>query len=258
MAILPPLPRIHPEVERRIHAGLEAEREIEEKAQEGNEFVRLSSAGRCQREQWARLNGIADQKPPAGRTLMIFDVGHAVEAKVVRWLRLGGYEVLDVDEDGEQFEVVFPGGVGVGHIDGMIRWGHGRDSEWRLLEVKTAKASKFEELVKLGTYAAWNPQYAAQVQAYMGASVEPDSKIHPLRDCLVLVVCKDDSRIWPEMIRFDADEYTAIRDKLELVVGSEIIVPRPPEGKSQYCKACKWCSVNAWCWSPLAEVTFDN
>jgi hypothetical protein len=249
MALIPKLTRRHSEIEKKIHAALEEERA---KHADSAFTVRLSSIGKCQRELWAIRTGVPDERPPEGRALMTFDIGSYLEGAVIDWLTAAGYEVRTRREDGTQFEVEMPERVGIGHLDGMIRWGRPSDGEWRLLEIKTAKAKKFGELVEAGSYRDWNPGYYDQIQAYMGASNDT------LRDCLAIVLNKDTSELWCEMVRFDPERYAELEAKARLVVESDEIVPRPKEAKSQYCAHCKWCSRNAWCWSAVAGVEFDD
>lgn len=254
MAILPAttMVRRKPEIEKRIHQALEEERA---KHADSAFTVRLSSIGKCQRELWAIRQGIPDEKPPQGRALMTFDIGSYLEPAVIDWLTAAGYKV----EAGEhqQTTVEMSGRVGIGHVDGLIRWGNPYDDDWRLLEIKTAKAKKFAELVEAGSYKAWNAGYYDQIQAYMGAS-QATPGVRDLFDCLVVVLNKDTSEVWCEMVRFDADRYAELEAKARLVVESEEIVPRPKEAKTQYCAHCKWCSRNAWCWSAMAGVEFDD
>ena len=257
MAVIPPSTRRHSEIEHKIHAAMEAEREGSRHAKD---FIRLSSIGKCPRALWALRNGQPEERSPYagpwGRTLMTFSVGHHLEGAVVEWLRIAGYEIEEHNAEGDQWTVRMKDGIGIGHLDGMIQWGRASAGEWRLLEIKTAKAKKFDELVKLESYAAWNPGYMDQVQAYMGASQDTDD-VRSVGDCLVVVVCKDDSRLYTESIRFSREHYEGLVQRARVALQDEM-PDRPPEMKSQYCKACKYCDVNAWCWSPMAGVEFDD
>ena len=186
---------------------------------------------------------------------MTFGIGHHLEEAVIEWLIAADYEVECEDADGDQWRVTM-GNMGVGHLDGMIRWGKPHEDDWRLLEIKTAKAKKFDELVELGSYAEWNPGYLDQIQAYMGASQET-AGVRSLTDCLVVVVCKDDSRLYCEMIRFDSNRYADLKRKASVALGDEM-PPRPKAANGRYSKFCKWCDVGGWCYSALAGVEFDE
>lgn len=252
MTKLPQLARLHPEIERKIHAALEDRRA---KQSDPTTHVRLSSIGRCVRDLWGQLHGIPDEGPPGGQTLMTFDVGHAVEAAVIEWLHAAGY-IVDHEVCGEQWEVVMEDGIGVGHLDGIIQWGSPRDRDFRLLEVKSAKAKRFDELVAAGSYRAWNAGYYDQVQAYMGASqTTPD--VPALSDSLVLVVCKDDARVWAEMVRYDADHYAGLVERARAALGDEM-PNRPALARGKSSKFCQWCARKNWCYSALAGVEFDS
>lgn len=249
MSKLPFFARTKPEIERRIHAALEEENA---KRIPATAHIRLSQIGKCQRELWAIRNGIPDEKPPSGRALMTFNIGSHVEGAIIEWLRKAGYQVLDRDDQGEQFSVRM-GRLGIGHIDGLIR--RRPVDPWMLLEAKTAKAKRFAELVEAGSYAAWNREYGDQIHGYMGASQEtPD--VPDLEECLAFVVNKDTSEVWAERIRFDSSVYDRLTEKATLALG-DAIPQRPPAAKSQYCGFCKYCSRNAYCWSAVAGVEFD-
>lgn len=256
MAILPPMTRKRQEVEHLIHAGLEMERD---KQSHTTEYIRLSSIGKCPRALWALRQGVPEERSPYagpwGRALMTFSIGHHVEDAVVEWLRKAGYEVEATGPDGEQWEVLMAGGLGVGHMDGHIRM-PSQSLDWKLLEVKTAKDKKFEELIEAGSYRKWNEGYYDQITGYMGASHETEG-VRSLDDCMVLVVNKNDSRVYSELIRYDPDHYAVLVDRARLGMQKEM-PDRPPAMKSQYCQACKYCDVNKWCWSAIAGVEFDE
>ena len=251
MAKLPFLPRLHPEIEKNIHAALEAKRAKDRATPRTR--LSLSELGNCVRDLWASRNGIPDERPPEGPILKTFDVGSKVEDVVVEWLNLAGYAVMPRDpKTGEQWRVTI-GEIASGRLDGILQWG---TADFRLLEVKSAKTKKFEELLEARSYRAWNPKYYAQVQTYMGASHDaPD--VPTLDDSLVIVVCKDDARIYAEMIRFDADHYETLVDKANAAMGKEM-PNRPAEAKGKSSGFCKWCSRNGWCYSALAGVEFDQ
>jgi hypothetical protein len=229
-----------PEVERRIHKALIAARE-----KEGTSSVlRLSSAGECVRSLWAGLRGLAPPEEIEPRILAVFELGKAIEDMVVKLLRDADYLVLR-----QQEEIAAFGGRVVGHIDGTTLLGRSKHelTEY-LLEIKSSNARRFEELLACG-YEAWSPKYAAQLHAYMG--------FLGLERALVIVACKDDSRIHAERIRFDRDAFIAINQRLKAALDSERAPARPAAATSQFCGFCKYCPKNEWCWGPTADVSFD-
>lgn len=251
MTKIPNMARLHPEVERKIHAALEdqrAKRTVKPR-------LALSEIGRCVRDLWAQQHGIADERPPEGQALMTFGVGSAIETAVIDWLSAAGYSVSTGPND-QQWRVSMADEIASGRLDGIIRWGNPRENDWRLLEIKSAKAKRYDELVAAGSYRAWNPGYYDQVQAYMGASqTSPDTPT--LDDCLVIVVCKDDARLWCEMLRFDADYYSELELKAHIAMGKGM-PNRPAQARGKSSAYCKWCSRAQWCYSATAGVEFDD
>lgn len=244
MAKLPALIRTAPHIERRIHAAVTEERH---KPSERDGRLGLSQLGDCERNLWAGINGIPEDKEIEPRILVLFGHGHAVEAHVIDLLKRAGFNVLDRDpKTGEQFTVEDFNGKLAGHADGMIECGK---NDFLLLEIKSASEKKFDELLAVG-YEAWNPKYAAQLQAYMG--------YFKLSDSLAVVYEKNTSRIHAEKVRFDPVKFGEFHAKAQRIVTAEKVLPRPVEGKSRYCAFCKWCNRGDWCWSPLAGVEFDN
>ncbi len=110
-----------------------------------------------------------------GRVLRIFEVGHALEALAIRWLRLAGFDLHTEKADGGQFGFSVAGGRIQGHVDGILAGGPetlglAYPALW---ECKTMNARAWRETVKRGVSQA-KPVYAAQIavyQAYMEASV---------------------------------------------------------------------------------------
>lgn len=248
MPALPKLLNPKPNIETRIHRALEEQREKREA--EHQPGIMLSSVGRCPRLLWSQLHGIAPAEQPSGKALAIFSLGNAIEAEVIELLRLAGYTVTDRDpETGKQFAVSAYDGQVRGRLDGKIELRRSRFEPFGLLEVKSAKVERFEELLPIG-YEAWSEEYADTLHAYLGWS--------GLRWACVVVYCKNDSRIYAEKVPFDADRFTRLRLKVEhILAAEEKPVARPKEATSQFCGYCKWCDVNDWCWGPLAEVRFD-
>lgn len=248
MARLPTRIRIPaPEVERRIHATLVDERAKREAPNSGSR-LHLSQIGKCERALWAMAHGISED-PPEAKMLAIFEAGRVLEDHVIDLLLRAGYPVKPRDESGQQFRVVAFDGQASGRLDGKVKLGRksfeDRDA---ILETKSAKRERYEELEKIG-YEEWSADYADTIHAYMGFS--------GIHEALVVVYCKDDSRIYAELVRFDPDRFEVLRKKAHRALLSDSLLPRPAEATSESCNYCKWCRYREWCWSPLREVTFD-
>ena len=126
------------------------------------------------RTQWLKFRWSLPDTPP-GRTLRIFNMGNMVEDEVVRILKVAGFDVWEVDPDtGKQFNFKFFGGHFAGSADGVVR-GIPETEKPLLLEIKSAKSSKFKELQKFRKESLndnealqkWNKSYYGQVQCYM-------------------------------------------------------------------------------------------
>lgn len=246
MAKLPALIRTAPHIERRIHEALQADRANVDPARAKR--LALSQVGKCERDLWGSINGIPEDKEIDSRVLVLFSLGNAVEEHIVQLLNLAGYvgQVRD-QSTGEQYRVTMCDGKASGRLDGKIQWG--RDKEWILLEIKSANEKKYRELIEVG-YKAWNQVYADQLQIYMG--------LDNLNDSLAIVENKNTSELYSEKIRLDPNRFEFLSAKVERIVNSDTLLPKPPEAKSRYCKHCKWCNRGDWCWSPLAGVEFDE
>lgn len=249
MATLPKLPKLAPHVVDRIHAALTKERAKKSRLKAGK--LPLSQIGKCARLLWAAINGVPGERDPSGRILVLFDFGEAVETHLISLLRRAGFEVVDRDSEGEQLRISDFDNRASGRLDGEILLGdRPHNQRWAVLECKSAKKDRFDELEACGSYERWDPEYVAQAQIYMGYRKRPE--------CLVLVECKDDSRLWPERIPFGLETFEELQAKASTIVHATSPLPRPPEAKTQYCQYCKWCDVNQWCWGPLSEVRFDD
>ncbi len=248
MPALPKLRNTKPHIEQRIHRALEESRK--KRNREHAPGIMLSSVGKCPRALWAALHGLEEESPPEGRLLVIFELGNAVESHVISLLRAAGFSVSDRNyETQQQHAVTAYDGRLRGRLDGTIALGRDKFERDDLLEVKSAKVEKFEELLLSG-YEAWNEEYADTLHAYMGWG--------GFRYALAVVYCKNDSRLYCERIAFDPDRFARITRKVEHVLESDAPVAKPDDATSQYSTYCKYCSHNQWCYSALAEFTFDE
>lgn len=129
-----------------------------------------------------------------GRVLRLFRRGHREEETVISDLRAAG---IDVREHGENQRRLNFGAHVEGSCDGVIYNGiPDAPTQKHLLEIKTMSKKKFDELIAKGLQAA-NFLYWVQVHCYMfGAK---------LGRCLFVAVCKDDDRMYTELIDYNAE-----------------------------------------------------
>ncbi len=244
MVILPKTPRKFPAMERAIYDSAAERHKDKPGPRKG---LRMSGMGGCPRAIQAQMNGVPTEREFGGQISVTLELGGVVEPFVVELLGRAGYDVNDVDPaTGRQFELSALDGRLTGHTDGQIHLKTGT----RVLEIKSANLNQFEKLQKLKMYEKWNPKYYAQIQCYMGAS--------GIHDSVVIVFCKNDSRMHIEKIRFDPSFYESLLQKARTILDAKSVLPRPPEGTSRYCKLCKWCNVGDWCYASTTGVEFDK
>jgi hypothetical protein len=239
---MPKLPRVrnpYPAIIERIHAHLSRpeDQEVPERV------LRISRVGECVRLLWAERRGIVSPTLFEPRMRLLFRLGNVIEEEVVELLKATGYPVT-----GRQKTVTAGLGGGYaleGHIDGKLILNPKREVGWTLLEVKSSNARRFDELESVG-YEAWNARYGDQIHAYMGAGNFPNA--------IVIVYCKDDSRLYVEKIWRDAERFERLRAKALEVLTSEKVPDRPAEATSEYCQLCKYCDARSWCWGPLPDA----
>jgi hypothetical protein len=101
-----------------------------------------------------------------------------------------------------------------------------------IVEIKTAKDASFRIFKSKGVK-LWNPQYYAQIQAYMGMS--------GIYKAYILVLNKDNSELSDELVEFDAKYYKALEDKALMIATADVEPPRISGSPLWYkCKSCKY------------------
>lgn len=159
-------------------------------------------AQQCPRALWYQFRWWARDLFPA-RIMRRFETGNTYEERVVRWLRLAGFEIRDKNprarNDKKQYRGELSAGLLAGHLDGFIRHEH-LLPDWAELEIKAMVSAKysyrdgtpignrtdFREYSKGGhnLEGSWwrlkrlglkehKPEHYGQMQTYMGLSHEP-------------------------------------------------------------------------------------
>lgn len=213
--------------------GLHAARRASEQERPYLGWSELGSP--CERYLWLRLRW-AGRENFDGRMLRLFDTGHREEARVIEELKALGYTVWDRDENGHQFACESVDGHLRGHCDIVVQGLPEAPKTPHLVDVKTIKAKKFDELLKKGIRELF-PQYYAQGQGYMGR--------FGLERAMFIFVCKDDDTIQCERFEFDAMEFM----KLEARAARIIFAAEPPLRISDRADwyGCKLCRFHGIC-----------
>ena len=188
-----------------------------------------------------------------GRTLRIFEVGHALEDLAIRWLRLSGFNLYTRRKDGEQFGFSVADGRIQGHLDGVIAnappdLGLTFPMLW---ECKSMNDKNWRDTVKKGV-AVTKPVYAAQIATYQ-AYMEPAIPGIASNPALFTAINKDTQEIWSELVPFDGGLAQRMSDRAVRVIrATEVgeLLPRVATEPSYYeCKCCAWANR---CWSASA------
>ncbi len=195
---------------------------------EKRDYIGASIIGSsCLRQIWYEFKGAESEGVPA-KTRRTWDIGRRLEGLVVLWLLDAGFEVsLSKETYKSPYVPVFQG-----HVDGRILI-KGLDY---ILEIKTAKDASFKIFVNKGVK-IWNPQYYAQIQAYMGMS--------GIHSTYILVLNKDNSDLSDELVLFDENYYKELEAKA-LMIATAVTEPPRIHGSPLWFQ-CKLCKFNKVC-----------
>lgn len=189
----------------------------------------------CARHLWLSFR-FATSGDFDGRMLRLFDTGHREELRLLDELRAIGLTVWDRQADGTQFGVEACGGHFRGHLDAVVEGLLEAPKTPHLVDVKTIKSKKFDELLKAGIKEMY-PIYYAQGTVYMGLT--------GLTRAAFFFVCKDDDRIHVERFDFDPVHFAKLMARAERIVfGAE---PPPKLSENPDWWQCRMCSHRALC-----------
>ncbi len=201
----------------------------------------------------------------SGRTLRIFEMGHALEKMALNWLRLGGFEIAIHQESGESYGFSAADGQIQGHVDGIIYGFRSRSvfPEFRarmindnpqstegmpaIWECKSMNAKSWKQTVEKGVKLA-KPVYAVQIALYQAYMEEmfPGISQHP---ALFTAINKDTAELYHELVPFDAALAQAASDKavniLRATQAGETL-PRITTDREYF--ECRFCDWQNHCW----------
>jgi hypothetical protein len=244
-------PKFHENVTALVDATLEAENAGREKRR----YLGGSRLGvACERAlQFEYVDAPVDSGAEfPGRTLRIFEVGHALEDLAIRWLLLAGFDLYTRRKEGGQFGFSVADGRIQGHLDGVIA---GAPAELGLTfpmlwECKTMNDKNWRDTVKKGV-AITKPVYAGQIATYQ-AYMEPSIPGIANNPALFTAINKDTEELWFELVPFDAALAQRMSDRAVRVIqatdaGEQL--PRIATEPGFY--ECKYCAWTHRCWSKV-------
>lgn len=178
----------------------------------------------CDRAMWFEFRHVLET-PFDAQTLRTFDIGHALEDCMVKWLETAGIKVAK-----REAELKNDWGRYFSRIDGLLAY---PDGTFRLLEMKTAKDARFKQMAKNGIPA----NYYTQVQMYMHYSPQLSRNGNRLTKCLFMVANKNDSDIL--FLDIDYDE-TYAKEQLEKIHELMCSDELPEANRSFECRFCDY------------------
>lgn len=184
--------------------------------------ISASMWSECDRRMWLTLRR-ASQRWVEPQTLRTFNIGHALEECMVDWLQATGAKV-----GMREAALKNTYGTSLGHIDGIAVM---PDSDFMLLEMKTANNRRFKDWLKTGV----PDNYFAQVQLYMHHSAQLSAKGNQLTKALFLVVDKDTSELHTEVVHYERSYAGLQTERVEGIIASDAY---PAPTRSYKCRFC--------------------
>jgi hypothetical protein len=203
--------------------------------------VGMSTIGEpCARKLWNRFRHLK-MEPFSGRMKRLFDRGNLEEARFIKWLEKAGFELQAFDsETGKQFEVSDCNGHFSGFLDAKVKLPakYGID-DWLVTDFKTWKEdTKWRKLLKEGILAI-KPEHHAQLSMY-GYKSE-------LEFGLYLAICKNDDRIYAEILSLNKMSGTALLNKALTIITAPTNAPPAKISQQRGFFSCKWCHFQSIC-----------
>ena len=242
-------PKFHEQVTALVDTALQAENAAREKRR----YLGGSRLGvSCERAlQYEYVDAPVDSGAELpGRTLRIFEVGHALEDLAIRWLRLAGFDLYTRRKEGGQFGFSVADGRIQGHLDGVIasapaELGLAFPMLW---ECKTMNDKHWRDTVKKGV-AVTKPVYAAQIATYQ-AYMEPAIPGISANPALFTAINKDTEELWFELVPFDAALAQRMSDRaVKVIQATEAGEQLPRIATEPGFHECKYCAWTQRCWS---------
>lgn len=203
-----------------------------------------TSGNPCSRALWYDWRWV-ELKNFAARILLLFNRGHLEEARFVAMLRAAGVELFQADDRGKQYRVSLYGGHYGSAIDGVaLNVPDLPDPKMpALTEFKTHNEKSFNHLLAKGLFIS-KPKHYTQMQQYMG--------YWKLTVGLYLAVCKNDDRLYGELIEYDPDHDRYYRERSAGIIFSKRVPPKFSDNPSTF--ECKFCDHRVRCHYDMGDT----
>jgi hypothetical protein len=178
-----------------------------------------------------------------GRILRIFDRGNNAEERMVQYIKMAGFNLRTVGQNGRQFEFSLLGGKIKGHSDGVLVAGPGVMNYPALWENKCLGSKYFKQIEK-EKLKKYSSVYYGQVQTMM-AYFELDEN-----PALFTALDADTQEIYAELVPFDSDTAQKTSDKAVRVIQAceaGELLPRLSDDPTFF--KCRWCDWHDRCFA---------
>lgn len=189
--------------------------------------ITASRLDMCDRKMWFKYRGVKHEVLTA-ETLRTFEIGHALENSIVGWIEAAGFKVAM-----RESEIKNKYGRTLAKIDGIAV----KDGVFYLLEMKTAKDSRYKDMIKNGI----PDYYMGQIQVEMHESAQLSKKGNQLTECLYVILNKNTGELFAHVIKYDKTIAEMWLNKAYGAMESEAM----PEGANDW--KCKMCEFKTFC-----------
>ena len=218
----------------RIYEGYEKEEKQNNKKFYLGRLGSSSIGGECLRAIWFDWRGF-DREEFQGRVLRLFGTGHWQEDRIVEDLRRAGFSVWEKQADGRQYESIDLSGHFITKLDGIIKGVPQREGA-HLLEIKTHNKASYNALYKHGVQKS-KPVHYSQVQISMA--------LMDMDQCVYIAVCKDDEKMYCEIIESDDAEQVKILKRIRSLTEATLRPAGISDDASSF--GCKFCTYKEVC-----------
>jgi hypothetical protein len=206
------------------------------KAQPKRNYLGASLWGKeCKRMLAYIFHGVPEDEGAGfeGKTLRIFDMGHDGEARVAKYIKLAGFDLITEKADGKLR----------GHIDGAIAGGPAIDGLTYpvLWENKALNATNWNKAVNDGIQSA-NYVYYVQAQVYM-------AYMELYNGCIFTTLNRNTGELHAELIPFNPAFAQTQIDRIVSVVKTERPEEMPRVSTTDETDfRCRFCNYSKRCW----------
>ena len=203
--------------------------------------ISMSSVGhKCIRKLWYDLHWVGSLEEISGRTRRYFEIGNIDEERILKWLKMAGFEVEDEEFLGKQKKVILAGGFLRGKLDGRVRGIPEAPKAIHVTEMKSINQKIYDFLIKKGVKEVKFDHYT-QIQMYMHSTGDKRG--------LYIALNRNEQTLYIERIKYDIDFCLRAEGRALNVAESDTPPPKLHESMSKPMakRDCAICSHQGIC-----------